>query len=348
MYNALLLAELTFSSMTETRARNGRGSAGQAEGTAGPATKGMANPASDPRFFSRLNLNLLRVLVAIARFRSVTEAGRHLSLSQPATSNALARLREAFADPLFVRAPGALMPTPLTTRIAPLVARHLDELEATLTEPNGFDPALSTKEWRMSLSDLGEIVFLSAIVEAIRRDAPHTRLVNASVPVARVADALTHREIDLVVGIVDPKQYGLRSAVLFRQRYVALSRRDAPVAWHTKRGFTDAPLAVASPTATSHGEITERVERVGLRGNIVVRVRHFSTLPDLVLRGSLVAIVPEMFASMICERNELLTTWPIPIPVPRYDVCMVWHGSLDTDSSQQWLRQRVLQTFATA
>ena len=222
----------------------------------------------DPRFFARLDLNLLRVLVAIARFRSVTEAGRHLSLSQPATSNALARLREAFDDPLFVRAPGALAPTPLAARVAPIVARHLEELEAALGEHRPFDPASSATEWRLSLSDLGEIVFLSAIVEAVRSDAPHTRVTNASVP----------------------------------------------------------------------------VERVRLHSGIVVHARHFSTMPDLVARGELVAIVPEMFASMACERHDL-AMWPIPTPTPRYEVCMVWHGALDTDPAQQWLRERVLQAF---
>jgi len=301
----------------------------------------------DPRFFARLDLNLLRVLVAIARFRSVTEAGRYLSLSQPATSNALARLREAFDDPLFVRAPGALMPTPLAARVAPIVARHLEELEAALGEPETFDPASSTTEWRLSLSDLGEIVFLSAIVEAVRSDAPHTRVTNASVPVERVADALAHREIDLAVGIIDPKQRGLRSTVLFRERYVALSRRDCPRAWRTRRGFTEAPLAVASPTATYHGEIAERIERLGRHSGIVVRARHFSTMPELVARGELVAIVPEMFALMACERHGL-AMWPIPVSTPRYDICMVWHGALDTDAAQQWLRERVLRAFVRA
>lgn len=297
------------------------------------------------RFFARLDLNLLRVLVAIARFRSVTEAGRHLSLSQPATSNALARLREAFDDPLFVRAPGALMPTPLAARIAPIVQRHLEELEAALTEPASFDPASSTTEWRLSLSDLGEIVFLSAIVEAVRSDAPHTRVMNASVPVERIADALVHREIDLAVGIMDPKQRGLRSTVLFHERYVALSRRDCPPAWRTRRGFSDAPLAVVSPTATYHTGIAERLERTRLHSGIVVRARHFSTMPDLVARGELVAIVPEMFALMACKQHDL-AMWPLPMPTPRYDVCMVWHSALDPDAAQQWLRGRVLRAFA--
>src|SRR5690606_41792567 len=109
----------------------------------------------DPRFFARLDLNLLRVLVAIARFRSVTEAGRHLALSQPATSNALARLREAFDDPLFVRAAGGLMPTPLAERIVPVAAQHLESLEAALTEPEAFDPRRSVTEWRLALCGAG-------------------------------------------------------------------------------------------------------------------------------------------------------------------------------------------------
>ena len=118
--------------------------------------------------FDRLDLNLLRVLVAIDRFRSVTEAGRHLSLSQPAASNALARLRDAFDDPLFVRGAGGLTPTPLAARIAPLAAGHLEALEAALTGSEGFDPASSTAAWRLSLSDLGEVVFLPAITDAVR------------------------------------------------------------------------------------------------------------------------------------------------------------------------------------
>ena len=60
----------------------------------------------------RLDLNLLPVFVALMRERSVTRAGRALFLSQPAASAALARLRAAFGDELFVRNGNALEPTP--------------------------------------------------------------------------------------------------------------------------------------------------------------------------------------------------------------------------------------------
>lgn len=301
-------------------------------------------PSGERRVLARLDLNLLRVLVAIARFRSVTEAGRHLALSQPATSNALARLREAFDDPLFVRAAGALMPTPLAARLAPLVERQLQELESAIAASEAFEPASSAIEWRLSLSDLGEIVFLSAIVAMLRREAPRTRLTNASVPVERVAAALARREIDLAVGILEPRDAGLRSEVLFRERYVALGRPDHPREWRSRRGFSSAPLVVASPTATHHAGIAERLERHRLHDGIVVRARHFSTLPDLVERAGLVAIVPEMFAR-IAGAGRGLATWPLPLDAPGYDVCMVWHSGSDDDPAQRWLRTKVSRLF---
>lgn len=294
--------------------------------------------------FHRLDLNLLRVLVAIDSCRSVTEAGRRISLSQPATSNALARLREAFGDPLFVRASGGLIPTPLAERIVPVAARHLEALEAALTWPEAFDPRRSAADWRLSLSDLGEMVFLPAIADAVLRDAPKTRVTNVAVPTERVADALAHREIDLAIGVMDPKQRGLRSRLLFHERYVALSSRDSPAAWRRRSGFKDAALVVASPTATYHQGIAESLERHELGHRIVVRARHYASIPDLVSRVELVAIVPEMFAKMACERRPL-AMWPVPLKMPPYEVGMVWHAAADADAAQAWLRERVLRLF---
>ena len=122
--------------------------------------------------FRQLDLNLLRVLCAIHRTGSVTEAGQQLALSQSATSNALARLRHCFGDALFVRSPSGLHPTRLAQRIAPLVADHLLQLEAALCEGESFEPASGCVHWRLSLSDLGEMMFLPALA------APTASLLN--------------------------------------------------------------------------------------------------------------------------------------------------------------------------
>ena len=130
--------------------------------------------------FRQLDLNLLRVLAAIHRSGSVTAAGRALALSQPATSNALSRLRDHFRDDLFVRSPSGLKPTRLCERIAPEVQAQLQLLEATLTERDDFDPAHSEMRWRTSLSDLGEMMFLPPLALALRQQAPQAHLTNVS------------------------------------------------------------------------------------------------------------------------------------------------------------------------
>lgn len=295
--------------------------------------------------FDRLDLNLLRVLVAIDRGRSVTEASRVLALSQPATSNALARLRRAFDDRLYVRAPGGLVPTPLAERLAPAAARQLEALERALSEPEAFDPSSSQAEWRLSLSDLGELVFLPRIAAAVLSQAPESRLTNAAVASARIGEALARREVDLAIGILESAQRGLRSAVLFRESYVALAGPDAPAEWRSRAGFAEAALVVASPTATFHQGIEEHLKRHALGDRIAIRARHYAAIPDLVKRAPVVAIVPDMFARMACER-QALTSWPLPLKLPAFEIRMVWHDATGQDPAQGWLREQVLALFS--
>src|ERR1041384_1717563 len=59
-----------------------------------------------------VDLNLLRVCDAVLRSRGVTPAAATLGLTQPAVSNALARLRALFGAALFVRTAGGMDPTP--------------------------------------------------------------------------------------------------------------------------------------------------------------------------------------------------------------------------------------------
>ena len=171
--------------------------------------------------FRQLDLNLLRVLVAIHRTGSVTLAGKALALSQPATSNALARLRDFFEDDLFVRAPTGLKPTRLCVQLAPAVMAQLSSMESLVTGHEEFDPGLSKMHWQLSLSDLGEMLFLPELAGELRRQAPDARLSNISVAANQVAAALEAREIDLAVGILQPKHLGIRTELLFKEQYVA-------------------------------------------------------------------------------------------------------------------------------
>ena len=299
--------------------------------------------------FRQLDLNLLRVLAAIHRTGSVTLAGKSLSLSQPATSNALARLRDFFEDELFVRAPSGLKPTRLCEQLAPAVLVQLLALETLVTGHEEFDPDHSDMHWRLSLSDLGEMLFLPELAGAMRSQTPGARLSNISVPASEVASALEAREIDLAVGILQPRHRGIRSELLFRERYVAVaSPQWLPASGRSGRTLSLQQLAessfvVASPTATFHGSVEQMLVRMKLQDRIVLRARHFGALPDLALTSDLLSIVPEMYANNLRQRYDF-RVWGIP-GAPSYEVHLVWHSSTDKDAAQQWMRALIHKLF---
>lgn len=307
------------------------------------------NPENEGMNFRQLDLNLLRVLAAIHRAGSVTAAARALSLSQSATSNALGRLREFFGDELFVRSPAGLQHTRLCAQLAPAVVAHLLSLEAVVTGVEEFDPEHSSTTWRLSLSDLGEMLFLPRLTAALRQRAPHTRVSNISVAAPAVAGALEAREIDCAVGILQPRQRGVHAELLFREQYVAITCRGwKPPSGRTGKSLTQAQLAgaslaLASPTATFHSSVEEMLVGLKLADRIVLRARHFGALPELVTTSDLLAIVPAMYAASLPD----VQTWTLPF-APHYDVRLVWHASTARDPAQQWLRALLHELFGRA
>jgi DNA-binding transcriptional LysR family regulator len=301
--------------------------------------------------FRQLDLNLLRVLAAIHQTGSVTDAARQLALSQPALSHALARLRVALGDELYVRSPRGLQPTRAAERIAPEVIALLQRLEGSLSVADTFEPATTQAHWRLSLSDLGEMMFLPPLAGALRELSPGSRLTNNPVAAADVSAGLEARDIDLAIGILQPRHRDIRSEVLFEEHYVAV----AAAAWRPMKGtagrkldprqLAACALAVAAPSATFHGGVEKMLKARHLDARVVVRARHFGALPDLITRADLIAIVPLMYARALLPRYPL-RIWELPGQVPTYEVRMVWHRSTANDPQQLWLRdvgRRLLQ-----
>src|SRR5712691_3265409 len=95
-----------------------------------------------------IDLNLLRAFDAVLQDKSVTGAAVRLRLTQPAVSNALARLRALFGDVLFVRTPGGMEATPFARGVAEPVRQALALLDSALAHGPGFDPATATRPFR--------------------------------------------------------------------------------------------------------------------------------------------------------------------------------------------------------
>lgn len=301
--------------------------------------------------FRQLDLNLLRVLVALHRTGSVTAAGQLLALSQPATSHLLAKLRDSFGDELFIRTPKGLKPTPLCERIAPAIQSQLAELESTLSGDQPFDPAVSPMDWRVSLSDLGEMMFLPGLATTLRQQAPLATIANISVAAQDVPSALDAREIDFAIGILHSNQKSVHKEMLFEENYVAVSSKGwEPSAGTARRQLSLSQLAqakfvIASPTATFQGGVEKVLYEHQLTDQIVLRARHFGAIPELILRTDLLAIVPMMYARSLAAQWGF-RIWELPISALTYTVNLLWHNSTNHDAAHLWMRQQIRSLFS--
>src|SRR5690606_13908096 len=152
-----------------------------------------------------------------------------LDLTQPAVSNALARLRAAFGDALFLRTSQGMEPTPFARELAEPVRQALTLLEAALAHGPGFDPASSGRSFRFYMSDLGQIEFLPRLVERLRREAPDVRLEAVALEPEDIGAALAAGSLDLAVGFLPGLGPPVRRKALFRDPYVCLLRAGHPI-----------------------------------------------------------------------------------------------------------------------
>jgi len=294
-----------------------------------------------------VDLNLLRVFDAVLGERGVTPAAVRLGLTQPAVSNALARLRAVFGDPLFVRTPAGMQATPYARELADPVRQALALLESALTHGAGFDPALSTRAFRFYMSDIGEIFFLPPLVERAQQLAPGVRLEAVPMDPESIAAGLANGALDLAVGFLPGLGAPIRRRRLFRDPYVCLMRADHPRIGSrlTRKLFLEASHALVSSMGSGHRVIEEALERNGLTRRIALRVPHFTVLPLVLERTDLVLTLPKRIAHVFTHYGRLKVLAP-PVPIPPADVGVHWHQQFERDRGSRWLRELMIKLYS--
>ena len=293
-----------------------------------------------------LDLNLLRVFDAIATEGSVTVAGERVGLSQPAMSNALARLRTFFGDPLFVRTPRGMRPTPFAQQLAQPVREALRLIQGALQQHAGFEPGSSGNTFRFWMSDIGEMVFLPGLLERVKHEAPGVKIEVVRIPIKDVHMALEAGELDLAVGFLPGLTTGTRQQPLFREHYVCMLRADHPVIGATisAKQFREAAHVLVSYTGTGHQMIEETFVAEGLSERIAVRVPHFLVVPMILARTDLVVIVPSRVAAVFAGLGNFKVL-KLPVDMPDFEVRLHWHERFHQDPANRWLREVMTELY---
>jgi DNA-binding transcriptional LysR family regulator len=294
-----------------------------------------------------LDLNLLLVFDAVHRERSISRAAAALHLSQPAVSNALARLRRHLGDPLFERQGQGMAPTPQAKALAAPIRQALELLERGLRGPQHFDFAHAEREFVIALEDYGETMILPHFVDSLGREAPGVRVRIRPEPSARLAAELRDGEVDLALDYFPIAQPGFRSEAVLTETLLTLARPDH--AGLGERLTLEAYLAqrhvVLAAREGSRPMIDLALAKRGLSRRIAVTVPHFQSMPVLVRGSDLLATLPRRMAQLYA-RHFGLHTYPVPLRVPQFPVYLIWHEGCDADSGHAWFR-RELATLCT-
>ncbi|MBK8209436.1 MAG: LysR family transcriptional regulator [Rhodospirillales bacterium] len=289
-----------------------------------------------------VDLNLLVVFDAIMAERSVTRAAECVRLTQPAVSHALSRLRTLFRDPLFVRTPAGMEPTPLALGLGPRIAAVLHEVGAILAPDQTFDPGTSDRIFSVGMSDYAASVFLPALARRIQQLAPGVTVVSRHTNHAEGIGLLDAGDAELVVGnFPDPPQR-LQSELLFHEVFLCALRAGHPALAGTFD--LDAYLRCSHLNVSLRGEPVGYVDRVLARSRrrrkVTLVAGHFLVAPDLVAATDLVATEPARVLSPAAGRLGLKLR-DVPFRVPGFAVVQMWPRRLDTDRGHAWLRSQV-------
>jgi len=301
----------------------------------------------DPARLSAFDLNLLVVLDVLLAERNVTKAANRLGLSQPAVSNALARLRGALGDPLLVRTRAGMAPTPRALALVGSLRDALDLMGNTLTDAESFDPENARRTFVLAATDYVQFVLLGKLVARIRRVAPGVVLEVLPVVQTFPWPQLEAGSIDLVLGgaSVRDTPRGLHRRRLFRDRVVCILREGHPYATGTLTLERYLELAhIEALPLGSHGLADEVLAQLGpgRQRKLAVTVPHFLVAPFIVVQSDCCFTLAERIAVPMAEKLPLRVR-PLPFEMPSVSIGAYWHDRVHGDAAHRWLRRLVAE-----
>lgn len=298
---------------------------------------------------SDIDLNLLVLFQQLMVERRVSRVADKLGITQPAVSNSLAKLRRLFGDELFVRTPGGMVPTPFAEQLGEPVGHALGMIHAGLNQRAQFEPATLRRTITIGMTDIGEIVFLPALIERLGREAPGVVLNTVRNTAVTLRDDMEAGKVDLAIGLIPQLKAGFFQRRLFTQPYVCLLRRghalDRPDL--TLTDYQKAEHLVIVSAGTGHGQVDELIRSAGIERAVRLTVPHFVSVGHILQRSALVATVPQRLAQTLVEPFGL-SMRAHPAQLPDAPIHVFWHARMHRTPVNQWLRGIVFELFSGA
>lgn len=284
------------------------------------------------------DLNLMLVFEALLRERSVTRAARALGLGQPSTSNALARLRALLKDELFIRAGATMQPTARALALSEPITAALALLRGAVAGGAAFDPATTTRRFRLSAGDYAAMLLLPPLVRRLRAAAPGIDLRCRFAEKDTLPRLLDDGTLDLAIGVFPAAPMRLAVRPLLREEFLCLLRARHPAAARplTPETYAALPHVLVTERADDTGAVDEALRRRGLRRRVAVTVPHVSLVPDLLAETDFIATVAVRVARAFAANGGLVTR-KVPVAMPPWQLTALTARHASGDAGLAWL-----------
>ena len=305
--------------------------------------------------FRTLDLNLLRVFDEVMAEKSLTKAARNLSITQPAVSNALRRLRETLGDDLVRREGHGITPTPFALMLWPNVRQALDQLQTALV-PQLFIPAEARNAFVLAMADATAAELMGGLAQELEHHAPKVSIRVLPLTTRDPRSMLNEGVADLALGYFPAVLADLTAkaqsgeAVAFEHQrlydgeYVCVMRSGHPLAQKniTLDEFCDARHLLVSFSGRPYGFTDEALASMGRHRRVVMTVNQFFTAGRVVVNSDLLTVLPKHFVPTTGIADELFMC-DLPFKVPTLHVDALWHRRKQAQSDHVWLRQVLIQ-----
>jgi DNA-binding transcriptional LysR family regulator len=279
---------------------------------------------------SKVDLNLLVYLDVLLREGSVTKAANQLSITQPAMSNGLKRLRDLFKDPLLVRTSEGMTPTQRALEVQPIIRDVLAKLEASIQPATDFSPITSTRTFRIMASDYAESTLLLELIRRLVTVAPNITL-DLITPSDVTFHDVEHGKVDMAINRFDelPLSFNL-------ERYLASQH-----IWVSKTGF-GVGVGVDPNEVQKLGWVDAELTKIGKKRDIRVFTRHYHVALQLAKAQNLITTLPSKAASLFKDDPDVVIVDP-PFDIPPIALKMAWSALLHHDAGHIWLRRLIAE-----
>lgn len=285
-----------------------------------------------------LDIKLLRLFDLLYSTHSVTRAAELLGQSQPTVSIWLARLREQLGDPLFVRTPAGMQPTPRADALIPIARDALDSLRRLSTEDTGFNPTTAERRFCICMTDASHVTLLPQLLAHVRSVAPGVRLEAGRID-ATTGERLQSGEADLALGLIPELGAAFYQQVLFTQDWVCLANRHHPrigealtLDDYRREGH------VGIVSGTGHRLLAGALAAHDLERRVVLELPGFLGLAAILSTTDLIVTLPRQTGETLA-RSANLRIFSCPFSIPSFTVKQHWHARYHHDAGNRWLRR---------